>query len=196
MDEMPEFSYDSLMPVRLFFAIPVPSAVRDALSGVMTDMRRGVRARVRWAPPEGIHMTLHFLGHQDESIASRIDELVAPLAPQFHAVAARLGSVGFFPDAEHPRVVWVGIEEAGETLPTLHARLGREITRLGLDVDARPWSPHLTIARLELPLPSSAFAARVPDIQFLIDRFCLYRSDLSPGGATYTELRSYPLAAV
>lgn len=184
------------MSMRLFLAVPLPVAVRDALRDVMSQMRRSARARVRWAPPEGIHATLHFLGQHDDSMVSRLDERIAPVAGQFRAVEARLGDVGFFPDAAHPRVVWVGMEEAGGVLQALRERLGREIHELGLEVDPRPWSPHLTLARLDVPLPSSAFVATVPDIRFLVDRFCLYRSDLTPGGAAYTELRSYPLTSV
>lgn len=182
--------------MRLFLAVPLPPAVRDALSDVMSQMRRSARARVRWAAPGGIHATLHFLGQHDDSLVSRLDERIAPLAGRFRPVEAHLSDVGFFPDAAHPRVVWVGMEENGGTLLALRDRLGREIHELGLDVDPRPWSPHLTLARLDVPLPSSAFVAKVPEVRFLVDRFCLYRSDLTPGGAEYTELRSYPLSAV
>lgn len=182
--------------MRLFLAIPVPPAVRDALADVMAQMRRSARARVRWAPSEGIHATLHFLGQHDDSAVSRLDERIAPLGAHFRSVEARLGGVGFFPDAARPRVVWVGIAEDGSVLQTLRDQLGREIHDLGFDVDARPWSPHLTLARLDVPLPASAFVAAVPDVRFLVDRFCLYRSDLTPGGARYTELRSYPLTGV
>lgn len=196
MDEKPLFPYALRMSMRLFLAMPLPPAVRDALADVMSQMRRSVRARVRWAPADGIHATLHFLGQQDDGVVSLLDERIAPVAGRFHAAEARLGPVGFFPDPAHPRVVWVGMEEAGKTLVALREHLGREIHELGLEVDPRPWSPHLTLARLDVPLPANAFVATVPDVRFLVDRFCLYRSDLTPGGAKYTALRTYPLAAV
>lgn len=196
MDETAIFTYDSFMSQRLFLAIPLPVAVGDALSDVMVQMRRSVQARVRWAPSQGIHATLHFLGQHDESMVSLLDEHIAPIAGQFRPVEARLGDIGFFPDAAHPRVVWVGMEEEGGLLLALRERLGREIHDLKLEVDPRPWSPHLTLARLDVPLPASAFTATVPNVRFLVDRFCLYQSDLTPGGARYTELRSYPLIGV
>ena len=139
MDEMGLFPYDFSMSMRLFLAIPLPPAVRDALADVISQMRRSAQARVRFAAPEGIHATLHFLGQHDDSLVSRLDEHIAPLAGQFHPVEARLGEVGFFPEAAHPRVIWVGMAEEGGTLLTLRDHLGREIRELGLEVDPRPW---------------------------------------------------------
>lgn len=182
------------MPLRLFLAIPIPAGVRQVLDDVMRQMRLSVRPRVRWAPPESIHMTLHFLGHLEEGSVGAVHAAVAPVAARYRPTEARLTEVGFFPDAVHPRVVWIGVAEPhGTAIASLREDVGKELERLRIDVDHRPWAPHLTVARLEAPVPAAAFAAHVPETRFLIDRLGLYRSDIGRGGARYTELHGYPL---
>lgn len=185
------------MPFRVFLAIPVPPGVRDVLAEVMGQLKVTVRPHVRWARPEGVHMTLHFLGQLEEAALSDLYEAVSPLAVRFRTAEAELTGIGFFPDDQHPRVVWVGAREpTGSVLQTLREDLGKVLEQRGIDVDHRPWSPHLTLARLEAPVPAEAFQARIPAARFLVDRFCLYRSDLEPGGARYTLLRTFPLTGV
>ena len=100
-------------------------------------------------------------------------------------------------------MVWIGIE-APPTLQALQHGLEVETVRLGYAVEDRPFSPHLTLGRLAHNA-SPDEVRRVADVlvgqkvgvlgSAVVDQVHLFRSDLQPGGATYTPLFATPLVA-
>ena len=107
--------------------------------------------------------------------------------------------MGFFPNRHHPRVFWTGVG-ASEALAGLAGDTGKALAALGFPADPKPFSPHLTLARIKEPAPliglRQAIAARASlDFgTFSTDRFRLYQSRLSPSGSAYTKLASFPFA--
>lgn len=129
---------------RLFCAIHLTDDVRRRLEAVQEALGDHAEA-VRRVAPQNLHLTLHFLGDTEEE---RIDAVVEAMqralaaASPFEAVA-RDG--GCFPSARKPRVFWAGVENADGRLGRLHDALGRELVALGLDIDVRRFSPHITL---------------------------------------------------
>ncbi len=136
---------------RTFIALELNEALQRHLSGIIRQMASAL-PRLRWVDPAGIHLTLAFLGElTDEQLAAAIaaTEAAALAVPAFDYCLTHLGVFG---SPRHPRVVWVGIEEPSGTLLSLHRVLNRELAQRGFAVDTRPFSPHLTLARLKAPL--------------------------------------------
>ena len=148
---------------------------------------------------DNVHLTLKFLGGVE---AARLDAVAAALST---AVAPRgafhltLSGLGAFPCPARPRGVWAGVGEGAGAARELASRVDAALAPLGFPRESRPFSAHVTLGRLRTPRPDrrlgEALAAsggafggqRVTHVS-------LMRSQLSPGGARYTELAALPLA--
>jgi 2'-5' RNA ligase len=181
--------------VRVFVALDVPDDVRRALcefSGKLANVCPGAR----WANVEGIHVTLKFIGEASPEKVERIQKALAGVHSA-DAVEMLFRNVGFFPNAHHPRVFWAGID-ASPNLAGLAADIEQSLEPLGIEREARPFRPHLTLARFKseeglarlhetLKLEASREFGATRALQFR-----LYQSVLKRGGAEYTPLVDYP----
>lgn len=179
--------------MRLFTAIDPTPEVHVNLVRLLERLRPA--ARLRWTRPDNLHLTLKFIGEYPEANLGALDEALRGVAwpPPFDV---RIGGLGFFPDERRPRVFWVGIS-AGPELGELATRIDQALVRLGVPAERRPYSPHLTLARIEdrTPLERLYTATKALDSlefgAFRPDRFHLYRSQPSPGGAVYTQMGEF-----
>ncbi len=181
--------------MRLFLAVELPDAVRDTLHRGIGTLKRD-QPPARWVRPEGIHVTLKFLGELGEdgpgTLQKALPEAMAPLAP----VEIQLGGGGFFPHEKRPRVAWVGGLAPG--LETWAEAMETVAVRLGAAREARPFALHLTLARLERPWGAQAvehFMVTTGKWQlapFVAREVVLFQSELKPGGAVYTPLGRFP----
>jgi len=177
--------------MRLFIAIELPNTVKRLLGGLRVDI-----PGARWVPPEQIHLTLAFLGEVDEAALERLTgELARIRVPEFRLC---FSGPGCFPDRRRPRVLWVGLEPHPR-LKHLAAVVQEAVLACGIPREERPFSPHITLARLRLS-PSrgcDAFLDRQPQQKlppFPVREFILFQSRLTPQGALHTPVRSFPLA--
>jgi 2'-5' RNA ligase len=189
--------------LRLFVAVELPPEVREALAGLQEGSRHQCGPGVRWTRPEGVHLTLKFLGEVAQTQVAPIEEALAKAARGQAAFKLSLGSTGFFPNPRRPRVLWVGIEGETERLKALARRVEEELSPLGFPTEGRPFTPHLTLARLGErlgPAQREAIGSVVqsapwrPGRPFAVDGLSLMRSRLDPAGAVYTCLQWAPLA--
>jgi 2'-5' RNA ligase len=185
------------MNFRLFVALDPPDPVRRRLAAMQAELRRlaGRHAdEVRWAAPEGIHLTLQFLGAVPEERVPALKEAVGGAAAGSRPLALEVKGAGGFPSARRPRVVWAGVEGDRPALAELVADLGRRLAPLGFTPDERPFSPHLTLGRARegrgAPGLGGALArASASDpVPWRADALVLVRSHLSPAGARYEAL--------
>jgi len=178
--------------MRLFIAIELPEAVKQALAGLRTAV-----PGARWVPTDQIHLTLAFLGEVDEAALERLSgELARILLPGFQL---GFGAVGCFPDRRRPRVLWVGLEP-DPRLKHLAAYVREAVLACGIPQEERPFSPHITLARLKLSASREADSfldqrqkEKLPP--FPVQEFTLFQSRLTPQGAVHIPLRSFALAA-
>src|SRR5215831_10029616 len=130
--------------MRLFTGLDLPADVVANLEELLRRLRP--TARIAWSPPSNLHITTKFIGEWPEE---QLDELkaalagVAPRAP----IAVAVRRVGFYPNPHSPRVFWCGIEAPG--LDALAADTDRATAALGVAREDRPYSPHLTLARIQ-----------------------------------------------
>ena len=177
--------------MRLFVAVDLPDVVKDRLVAFKTDI-----PTARWTNRHQMHITLFFLGETD-----RMAEVRAALeGVQANPFDLSLAGVGRFPGGSRrpPRVLWAGIDAPPE-LARLQARVVSALAAVGFEPDTRPFSPHITLARLkaERTVPAAAaFIERHTDFRagpVHVDRFTLYASQLTPHGSRYTVQAQYPL---
>lgn len=175
----------SSIPHRLFIAIDLPKPVCRQLGQCLVQPPRGVRP----VTPAQMHLTLHFLGDvEDEARRALHDALPGIRQPPF-AIAIR--GTGVFPPRGRPSVLWAGVSESA-ALRQLHAAIGLTLTSGGLQVEGRPYVPHITLARLTPAVPrawTTRFldaTARLAIDDIPVDRFSLYRSTKLDGATEHS----------
>jgi 2'-5' RNA ligase len=183
--------------MRLFTAIDLPPEVVRRLDGLITGLRPS--ARLHWSPARNLHITTKFIGEWPEARLAELVQALGSLAPN-EPIWIEVRGLGFFPNPRAPRVFWAGVH-APPNLAELARQTDRALHRLGVPLEPRPFSPHLTLARIKEPIPLDrlhASLAALPSTEFgafTAASFHLYQSKLNPSGSVYTRLAEFPLHA-
>lgn len=188
-------------PIRSFIAVELCAEIRQKLEEILRSMQGPRTQAVRWVPARNIHLTLKFLGDVAPAQMTPLTQQLRDRVCQEAAFSISIGEMGAFPNPRRPRVVWVGVD-APQELAALAALVDRETGRLGFPPEDRPFSPHLTLGRVN----QSATPEQVRQIAAVlaeqnvgrlgtcrVSEVVLFRSDLRPGGAEYTPLLKLPL---
>jgi RNA 2',3'-cyclic 3'-phosphodiesterase len=185
--------------MRLFVALDIPGEIHTRMLKYM-ERARPLAPEARWARPEGLHVTLKFIGEvSDQRVAAIKAALATVKAAPFGVTFA---NVGFFPNAKAPRVFWIGVE-GGEALGRLAALIDRATHAAGVAKEERAYSPHLTLARAGSgpegqhhlkPLATLLHDEPPPRFGTMTAReFYLYLSQVQRGGSQYTKLERFEL---
>jgi 2'-5' RNA ligase len=174
--------------MRLFTAIDLPAEILEKLGEFLASLRP--LAKLQWSPVENLHITTKFIGEWPEP---RLDEMKTVLRGVKSAGPIRISvhGVGWFPNVKRPRVFWAGVD-AGEPLAALAHATEQAVSTLGVPVETRTYSPHLTLARIRdaVRIDSVIKSAGTPNFGgFQPSSFFLY---LSAGGK-YSKLAELPL---
>lgn len=178
--------------IRIFVGIAMPAGVRRLLSSLGSTI-----PGARPVPEDQIHLTLRFIGevevNQFHDIRERLFEIDA------RPLTTAIRGVGHFPPRGKPRIVWAGLESAGDIM-ILRNKVNYLLRLCGVEPERRKFHPHVTIARLRNSPPERVAAflqtnALLQSPMIVIDRISLYSSRLHPDGATHTVEAVYPLPA-
>lgn len=172
-------------------------AWRDALAEARRALPPDVVRSLRFVEPRLAHVTLKFIGETGDDAPPRLRETLDAAVPPF-AIPLRLGRAGTFGPAARTQVAWLGIEGDLEGLRALAERVDAAVAEaLGLPRETRPYSPHLTLARVrnsatseERRAVAEAVAALPPPSSsaFEATRAVLVHSVLGPDGPRYRVL--------
>ena len=183
--------------LRTFVALPLPDEWIGQLAATIEELSRALPSGVRWVSPEGIHLTLKFLGATDSRIVPRILDAIVENFGDSSPPLLTLSTLGTFPAGRNPRVIWAGVSGGSESLEDLHQRAEHAVHNLGWTPDGRPFRPHLTLgrvrdrvnARQREAISVAVARARLPAVRsWSPDTVRLYRSVLTPRGAQYSSL--------
>jgi 2'-5' RNA ligase len=188
--------------IRTFIAIELPDELKLALIRLQDQLKSGSQAPVKWVKPNGIHLTLKFLGNIGidtvGKITTALEEAVGGISP-FHLEAKGLG---VFPNLRRVQVIWVGVTGEVDQLRQLQQSIESSLKALGFVPESRPFSPHLTLARLsdratadERQSLGQLIAGISFETAYAIDvgSIDLMRSQLTRDGAIYTRINSIKL---
>lgn len=177
--------------MRVFFAIELPEDARRTLAGFAGTLDGALRR----VPPEQIHLTLKFVGEiADAHLPAVVDAArIALTGPPF---VLRVEGGGSFGPRTQPRVLWAGT--AGEVRRALGVfrALDRAMRHLGHPSEERPFSPHVTLARVQGRVSGATLdrlRSGVPALPLPVTEITLFRSDLMPGGARHTAIHRFAL---
>lgn len=188
--------------IRSFIAIELSDQLRRELAVLQSKLKTPERPWIKWVEPSGIHLTLKFLGSiaasKTDEVARAMSEAVQEITP-FRLTAEGLG---VFPNPRRVQVVWVGIGGQVAKLARLHKQLDSRLADLGFAAEERPFSAHLTLARLRReaqPPQRQELGRLVAETEFKatgdikVNAINLMKSQLTPQGAIYSRLASAAL---
>ena len=189
--------------MRLFVAVELSDEVRRAAGRSSNALREklGSRVNARWVAPENLHVTVRFIGHvADDRADSLIRVVTAPIAAS--PFDLRLAGCGVFPSSGTPRVIWIGLDEGLSSLTAIHHEMNARLAPLGFEPENRPFSGHLTLARIKDTKRGANAEVRraISEYQSARGRCrvtyaTLFRSHLSPSGSRYEPLARIDLAS-
>ena len=194
--------------VRSFIAIPVPSVGIEALEKVVKNLDQEIGRHVRWVRPEGIHVTLKFMGDIPAATVEELLEALPPVAAGFSSFELAISGLGVFPNIRRPRVLWAGLDGGLKILSELQAAVDEAVGKLGLPKEQRPFSPHLTLGRVRdrispgarrgiiLAMIAPSPASNVVSEPWMVEQVHLFRTTFTPQGSIHTSMGSVPLGTV
>jgi len=180
--------------MRLFTGIDLPEQIRERLERLLMHLRPA--AHLKWSPVYNLHLTLKFIGEWPEDKLPQLEEALRSI-PVRDPIPADVKGLGWYPNPNHPRVFWVGVQTS-DSLPELVRDTETVLAPLGIAKEDRPFAAHLTLARIKDPVPLQPLRNAIAQLEslefgsFPLDRFFLYRSQPGAAGSIYTKLCEYP----
>src|SRR3954464_6782222 len=190
--------------MRLFVAIYLEEEIRHKIVRFVEGVS-GFAPEARWIKPEALHLTLKFIGEFPETRLQELKQALSALPSEPFDIS--FAGTGFFPTAKSARVFWVGVN-SDTRLQKLALMIDEATAKLGIEREARAYTPHLTLARAGSGRPSRGKENKLnnrfqelrerwdkmpqPEFGTMTAReFYLYQSKLSPKGSEYTKLERF-----
>jgi len=189
---------------RTFIALKLNEALQRFLGEIISQISQEL-PDLRWVDPHGIHLTLAFLGELRDEQLVEVIHAAEEAAQKASAFEYRLKGLGIFGSPRQPRVIWMGVEDLpsgkvqGSPLQQVHHVLSRELELRGFEAEKRPFSPHLTLARIKQQLSPDtqqrlqrvlhSRLAGSSSAVYQVNNLCVMKSELSRAGAKYTCLK-------
>ncbi len=190
--------------MRIFCAVNLPEDVRERAAAHISRLRAATSAsplKISWERAEKLHLTLKFLGELESERVEALQRAAARAAESAVKFTLTLEEAGAFPAGGNPRVLWLGLREETNHLAALRERLEAECARENFPREARPFHPHITIARIRVPhtAPARHLAklhreTKFAPVSFNVEEFIVMHSQLgAAGGSRYTPLSRHEL---
>lgn len=188
--------------IRSFIAIELPGELKQALARVQEKLKRANRTPVKWVEPGNVHLTLKFLGDIDTGITGNITLALEEATQGTHPFDIEVSGLGVFPDTKRVQVIWIGLSGELEKLGSLQKHIEESLIPLGFTKEKRPFTPHLTIARvrdyarpdgrlkLGQLVDNTSFAEKY---KIMVNAIQLMRSQLTREGPIYSKISTITL---
>ena len=188
--------------IRSFIAIELPDELKRALTRLQAQLKASDPPSVKWVDASSIHLTLKFLGNVTFKQIEEITRAMAKAAAGISPFRLEVKDLGVFPGPTRVRVVWVGLGGEIDRLTQLQEKIEAKVAPLGFPSEGRPFTPHLTLARVReqaTPQERESLGQLITntkatiDYAFTVDSVNLIRSILSREGALYSRLATVSL---
>ena len=166
--------------IRVFIGIELSNEVRRKVQEIQSELKPLIRAKVSWAKPENIHITLKFLGEVNVNKIDSIKEELKKVSKMYSLFEMSFRGIGAFPNFRRPRVIWVGVDLGFEFLTQIAKAIEKAMKKFGFPSEGRNFTPHLTLGRIKAYTDSEEINPKFwkfdkPDIPIMqIDRFGKY----------------------
>jgi 2'-5' RNA ligase len=184
--------------MRTFIAIDLDPEIKKTLSLLVDELDKGHK-NIKWVKPEGMHLTLKFLGEIGREKITEIENILKTISKKYRPFLLKFKGTGCFPPGmKNPSVLWVGIEEE-EALTALQAQLEEELEKLGFPRERRQFHAHLTLGRVKNLFnlkETLSLLEKYRDRNFgemKAEKISFIQSTLKTTGAEYSTLSEFKL---
>ena len=180
--------------IRTFIALELPPSVISMLGKVQEDLK-SMGLRAKWVRPGNIHLTLKFLGNINPTDIDNIGGAMVDAVGEIETFNLVAEGIGVFPGIKRPRVIWVGLKGQVQLLFAMQRLLEDSLAALGYKKEKRPFKGHLTLGRFRQTISPDTIQqcirkyADLSSEKFTARRIILFKSDLKPTGAVYSQLQ-------
>ena len=191
--------------LRTFIAVDLSAEIIDEIDSIITYFKTQVpEGALKWVETDNLHLTIKFLGDISKAQLADVKVMIAAELRYFSSFVISVQELGMYPNKNHPRVIWLGIK-GGQPLINMHQKLDQALIEAQIPKEGRPFSPHLTIARVRRrtdPDIAKVIGRTLSNFrvdflgEFPIEQVHLYQSELTRQGPIYTRLLSVPLNKV
>jgi len=188
------------MEIRSFLAFEMPVKIREIVSRTLKEMKR-LPLDVRWVRAEHIHITVVFMGNIFEDDIMPISNAVSKTCKRYGPFKVSLTGYGIFGSLRNPRVLWIGLDGDLARMSYFRNSLQKGLKPFGTKQEKRRFKPHLTLGRFRKGTGSVVDMddllseyQNISSPTCAVEELILFRSELSPGGAVYSRLKTWPLA--
>ena len=177
--------------IRAFIAVDIPFSEKIIM--IINELKK-IQLNAKIVEKENLHLTLKFLGDTDENLIDKIGEIISDAIIDISSFEITLKNMGVFPNQKYIKVVWIGVENA-ELLKKIAGTIDTKLMDLGFKKERRPFSVHLTIARLKSSKNKEKLLDllnkyQVTELQKIkVDKILLKKSVLTSKGPIYTNLK-------
>jgi len=177
------------MKIRAFLALELPQTVRNNLSSHAELISgNGKLQQIRWLSKENYHMTLAFLGNVEYVFISNLQLKLEQILNYKQAVPFRFSEITPFPFSGAQKIVAAMLEHSDE-LMQLQQNTAKCVRALGISLERRRFTPHVTLGRLKFrSRKSMAFQPQQIFLEGVSEKVMIFQSELTPKGAVYRSL--------
>jgi RNA 2',3'-cyclic 3'-phosphodiesterase len=194
--------------IRAFLAVELSQELRAKVALVQHELKQRFEPEmnrnrhISWVQSAKIHLTIKFLGDMDEQLLDPLLRVVEQAVGSQPSVIVPLERLGAFPRPHSPRVLWIGPSEnweqgeEGKRVIEIHGEIEQACESLGFLREAKPFSPHLTLARVKMGVRHVGAALAMSGVldqplsvgSLAVESVVLVKSELKPTGSIYTRL--------
>lgn len=182
--------------VRAFLAVDIDKSLIDRIVEIQ-EIFKQINAPVKFVEPENLHFTLKFFGDVNEEKIEEINNIIDKQVGNFSPFEILINGIGVFPSLRYIRVLWLGAENF-DPFSKLQMDMDQEFVKIGFEKE-RNYVPHLTIGRLKGSGNKEALVKKIEELEdisvgkTIIDKLILKKSELTPDGPIYTDLKIFNL---
>ena len=133
--------------IRTFIGVSASQRVTSNVARVVTRLAAS-DASYRWVVPENLHVTLNSVGEVRDTELPELLTLIKRTVENFSRFDLSLHGVDGFPNANEPRVIWIGVDEGQDPLREIYGALADKLHHWGVNRERKPYVPHMTLGRL------------------------------------------------
>ena len=182
--------------IRAFLAIDLDDDLKPKINKIIKEFKQ-IDTRIKYVELANLHLTLKFFGDIDTNGLKLLEDAIANVVSEFDPFKIKISGCGAFPNNNHIKVIWVGIED-DSILKDLHDRMDEEFVRIGFDKD-RKFSTHLTIGRMKSAKNKDKVKSTIEEFsnveigEMEVSQISLKKSTLTPRGPIYEDISIFEL---
>ena len=177
--------------MRVFFALPISSAVKQQLSAQRAQLARQLSSQsLQWVAAQNYHITLAFLGEMNRSTMAELISVAETVVNQHQRLRLSIAELVWLPSFDNTDFLAASLLESAP-LNALQRHLVNQLALSGVVLPNRSFHPHITLARAARGVHTSDFTQSPQTIYTEINELVLFESQQRSRCSNYQPLHAW-----